>query len=169
MSNSSAEKADFSKVHLILGTDHGGFSFKEAIKEWLTELGYSCQDLGAHTYDEADDYPPIAFGVAEAVVKAEESQEHADVRGILFCRSGGGMSIAANKVGGIRAVPLYSVKEAVHAKEHNNANVISISGDWMTEQEIKEVIKTYLETSYLNLERYNRRHEQISAYERANT
>jgi ribose 5-phosphate isomerase B len=169
MSNSSADRADFSRTHIILGTDHGGFTFKEEIKTWLEELGCSCEDLGAHTYDESDDYPPIAFAVAETVVQAEKSQKYSDVRGILFCRSGGGMSIAANKVAGIRAVPLYSVKEAIHAKEHNNANVISISGDWLSSQEIKQILQTYLETSYLDLERYNRRHEQISAYERANT
>jgi ribose 5-phosphate isomerase B len=167
MSNPSVGTTNPSTVKVFLGADHGGFEFKEKIKKWLTELGYSCEDKGAHTFDAADDYPPIAYEVATAVVAAEKGQEYADVRGILFCRSGGGMSIVANKVAGIRAVPLYSVKEAVHAKEHNNANVISISGDWMSEQEIKEVIKTYLETSYLNLERYNRRHEQITAYERA--
>lgn len=154
-----------SAVQIFLGADHGGFAFKEKIKLWLIEQGVAYEDLGAFAYDETDDYPAIAFAVAEAVISAEKSKQYSDVRGILFCRSGGGMSIAANKIAGIRAVPIYSVKEAIHAKEHNNANVISISGDWQTEQEMKVLIETFLETAYLDLERYNRRHEQIVAYE----
>lgn len=154
-------------MQIFLGADHGGFEAKERIKEWLQEshivsFNMDVVDLGAETLQPADDYPPIAFAVAEAVSKARDEQESL---GVLFCRSGGGMSIAANKVDGIRAVPVLSVKEAMHAREHNDAQIISVSADWLSQGEIQDIIQAFITTPASTDPRHVRRVAQITAYE----
>lgn len=145
---------------IYIGADHGGFELKQHILIWLTEWGMSYEDLGAHQFDAADDYPQFAFGVAEkvAVIPAEH-------RGILACRSAAGVIIAANKVKGIRAVAVSDVKSAQHSREHNDANVIGLSGDWMTTEQAKETLKVWLTTPFSDDERHLRRIQQISAKE----
>ncbi len=164
------------QTEIFLGADHGGFELKEQIKAWLqTEFAQKdtlkVTDLGAHTFDAQDDYPEFAFAVAESVAQTskESSQPafsvHQPAYGILFCRSGGGMSIAANKVQGIRAVPVYTIKEAQHAREHNDATIISVSGDWNSLDEIKAIVTTFLSTPFSQEERHIRRLKTILAYE----
>lgn len=164
-----------SQTEIFFGADHGGFELKEQIKNWLqTEFAQkdtlTVTDLGAHSFDAQDDYPEFALAVAEAVAQKsqvlnDEFPAHQPAYGILFCRSGGGMSIAANKVKGIRAVPVYTTKEAQHAREHNDATVISISGDWNSLDEIKAIVTTFLTTPYSQEERHTRRLKTILAYE----
>ena len=115
-------------MKIFLGADHGGFQFKEVLKNWLQDCGHEVIDCGADELDPTDDYPIIAEIVSRAVVAAE--QENQSPVGILICRSGGGMVIAANKIAGIRAVEVFNENSARHAKEHNNANVISLAADW---------------------------------------
>lgn len=164
------------QTHIFLGADHGGFEIKEEIKQWLmAEFSnqYNINDLGATVLDLADDYPQFAFAVAERVAEAQdslsdftESTAVLPAYGILFCRSGGGMSIAANKVSGIRAVPVSSVQEAKHAREHNNAHIISVDADWSTVEEIKEIIATFLTTPFSLEPRHVARLQQITVYEK---
>ncbi|HEX7018345.1 MAG TPA: RpiB/LacA/LacB family sugar-phosphate isomerase [Patescibacteria group bacterium] len=150
-------------MKIFLGADHGGYELKEKVKTWLTEWGYEYEDLGAHHLDPADDYPEFSFKVAEKVA------QNSDSLGLLLCRSGGGVTIAANKVKGIRAVPVASEKEAEHARAHNNANVVSLAGDWLTDDDAQQIVKTFLDTPYTHEERHQRRLDQISKYERENT
>lgn len=106
---------------IAIGSDHGGYELKEHIKKHLEERGIEYKDFG--TYSEASvDYPDCAVPVCEAVVsdKAEG--------GILVCGTGIGISIAANKIDGIRAALCSDVYSATMAKEHNNANVICLGG-----------------------------------------
>lgn len=145
---------------IYLGADHGGFELKQHILSWLAEWGMPYEDVGAHEFDAADDYPQFAFAVAEKV--AVNPQEH---RGILACRSAGGVIIAANKLKGIRAVAVADVKSAQHSREHNDANVIGLSGDWMTLEQAKDTVKVWLTTPFSNDERHLRRIQQISAKE----
>ena len=146
-------------MKIYVGADHGGYELKDKVRQWLTEWGYQSEDVGAHQLDPADDYPEFAFKVAEKVAS------EADAVGVLLCRSGGGVTIAANKVRGIRAVPVYTVEQAQHARRDNDANVISLAGDWVTDEEVKALLKTYLETPYSKAKRHQRRLDQIAAYE----
>ena len=144
---------------LYLGSDHGGFKLKEKIKEFLVKKKYAFDDLGNTEFDAKDDYPDYAFLVAEKV------KEHWDSKGILLCRSSGGMVIAANKIKGVRAVSVQNVKETIHAVEHNNANIIALPGDWIREKDVMNIIETFLTTEFSNKVRHVRRLKKIKEYE----
>jgi ribose 5-phosphate isomerase B len=144
---------------IYIGSDHGGFELKGKIKKFLDANKYKCMDMGNKTFEKEDDYPDYAFKVAEKVAKEK------DALGILFCRSSGGMIIAANKVKNIRAVSVSDEKSARHAREHNDANVIALSGDWMDEAQAKKIVKTFLESKFSNEDRHVRRLKKISKYE----
>lgn len=146
-------------MKIYLGADHGGFELKEKIKTWLTEWGYEFEDLGNTINDPEDDYPDFAFKVAEAVSKNPES------RGVLACRSAAGMVMAANKIKRIRAVAAFDVTSAKHSREHNDANVLGLSGDWMDEETAQEILRVFLETPFSGEERHQRRIEKIKKYE----
>src|SRR3989338_9164341 len=108
-------------MNIYLGTDHAGFKLKEKIKRWLDAQNIAYEDLGNTIYDKKDDYPIYAERVAHAVAKGKSL-------GILVCGSAQGVSIAANKVPKIRAVVPFSVKEAKLSREHEDANIICLSG-----------------------------------------
>jgi len=144
---------------IFLGADHGGFIIKEQIKTWLTGQGYQVQDVGADKLDESDSYPQYALAVATQVAQNPGSL------GILTCHSGGGMVIAANKVKGIRAVAVEDEKSVIHAREHNNANVISLSGDWIDQNLIEPIITKFLTTPFDLTSRHQNRLNQITNYE----
>ena len=145
---------------VILGADHGGFEAKNNLKDWLAEFNFQVEDLGAHKLDKKDDYPAIAFAVGKAVSESKES-----VIGVLLCRTGEGMTIAANKVVGIRASLATSLDATMLARKHNHANVLTLSADWMDEDEMKAHISLFAETSWSKEERHVRRVAAISAYE----
>ena len=133
---------------IAIGCDHGGLSHKEKIKEKLTEWGYEYKDFG--TYDESScDYPDIAKEVAEAIKSGKCD------KGILICGTGIGMSIAANKVSGIRAAHVTDTFSAKMSREHNNAHIICL-GERITGIEVAfEIVKAYLEAEF-----QGGRHEQ---------
>lgn len=150
-------------MKIYLGADHGGFELKEKFKEYVSRH-YSTleiEDCGASVYDSQDDYPPIAFCVAEKVSVNSMS----DSLGILLCRSGSGVVIAANKVKGIRAVELYNEQIAAHAKSHNHANVIAFSGDYLSFTEMINFFEIFIKTLPDLDERHKRRIQQITNYE----
>lgn len=146
-------------MKIYLGADHGGFELKELVKEWLSEWGYEYDDLGALSFDPEDDYPQFAFQVAQRVTTEPEAI------GILACRSSAGVVIAANKVTGARAVGIVDELAAKHAREHNNANLIALAGDWLNPDQARLVIQSFLSTPFSHAERHVRRLEQISKYE----
>src|SRR5579859_2723492 len=149
-------------MKIYLGADHGGFELKEKVKTWLSEKGYEFEDYGPFSYDEKDDYPDFAFPVAEKV--AEDSS--GESLGILACRSSAGVVIAANKVKGIRAAGPRDLVSTKHAREHNNINILGLSGDWVkSDAEAKEMVFAFLETPFSNDERHVRRLAKITAYE----
>lgn len=154
--------------NIHIGADHGGFELKEKIKVWLEDLGYGVKDFGAYSLVPEDDYPAFAIDLAREVVAGVSTNteiENKNPVGILFCRSGGGMVIAANKVKGARAVSVHDKKSAVHAKADNNANIISISADWTSEEQAKEIITAFLETKFSGAERHIKRINQITDFE----
>ncbi|RJR16609.1 RpiB/LacA/LacB family sugar-phosphate isomerase [Candidatus Microgenomates bacterium] len=156
---------------IYIGADHGGFELKEKLKSWLKKEGYVFEDVGAHKLDSEDDYPRFAFAVAENVGREDnptlEWQKRS--KGILICRSAAGVVIAANKVVNVRAVALFSKDQAKHARLHNDANVIGISGDHTNEQEAQQIILAFLTTEFFKEARHIRRLDQIAAFEFENT
>jgi ribose 5-phosphate isomerase B len=144
-------------MRIAIGSDHGGFALKEKIKTFLEELGQEVKDLGTNS-EESVDYPDIALAVAEEVSKGKAA------RGILLCKTGIGMSIAANKVPRVRAAHCSQVEQARLAMEHNQANVLCLSG-LTGEKDAQEMIKTWLETPF-GWERHLRRVNKISEIEK---
>lgn len=153
------------KPKIIIGADHGGYKLKEELKPFLQQLGYSVDDVGTDS-EESCDYPDYAFKVAEKVGKADSLAEFPAVAGILLCRSAAGMIIAANKVRGVRAVAALDETSARHSREHNAANVLGLSGDWMTAEQAKKVVKAWLETPFTLEERHSRRLQKIADFEK---
>lgn len=149
---------------IYLGADHGGFAHKEFIKKKLLELSYTVEDLGAFSEVEDDDYPEYALAVAKKV--ADSHQEGNAATGILLCRSGAGMTIAANKVAGIRAVNVSTVDLAKHARVHNDANVLALSADELKDEQMWKVLLAFLETPFSQEERHIRRIALISEFEK---
>ncbi len=142
---------------ISIGADHRGFKIKEWIKKELELMGYRIIDFGTHS-EESMDYPDVAIPVAESVrdKKAE--------RGILFCSSGVGMSISANKVKGIRAVLCYSKEIARYSRLHNDTNVFCTGADYFSKEDILEMIKIWLKTEF-EAGRHERRINKIKKYE----
>lgn len=143
-------------MKIYLGADHGGFAAKEAIKKRLTEWGYDFIDLGNEELDPSDDYPD--YGVAVAKKVSENPEEH---RGILFCRSGIGMNIVANKIKGVRAAEVFDEKMAEASRGHDDTNVLSIAADYLSQDRIGSIVKTWLETPFSGEERHIRRLNKI--------
>ena len=124
-----------------LGADHGGFELKEHIKKYLSDKGYEIKDYGTNV-GSAVDYPDIAFKTCEGLLLGECD------RAILFCGTGIGISIAANKVKGIRAAHVCDTFSARMAREHNNAQIICL-GERITGIEVAlEIVKTYLNSEF---------------------
>lgn len=152
---------------IYVGSDHGGFALKERVKQWLTAKKFAFEDMGAKKLDPQDDYPQFAFAVAEAVSgNYDETKRWGDrTKGIVLCRSAAGVVIAANKVPGIRAAAVFDVRGTIRAREHDDVNVIGISGDWTDEKTTEAIIQAFLETQFSSEPRHARRVAQISEYE----
>lgn len=137
---------------VYLGSDHGGFALKEKAKQWIQDLGMQYQDLGATEIVQSDDYPDYAKTVAKEVVTNPLN------RGVLFCKSGGGMTIVANKIPGIRAVNVFNEASARQAREHLDANVMALGANWVSEEDARKAIETFLTIMFdENEERHKRR------------
>lgn len=143
------------KEVVYIGADHAGFELKEHIKSYLKRKGYEVYDEGAHTLNKKDDYPDFAYRVARNVA------DNPDSFGVLCCGSAQGMCIAANKVRNIRAVSAISVKEATLTRTHNNANVLCLSGWYMSNKNAEKITDVFLATHFSNLPRHVRRLKKI--------
>ncbi len=144
---------------IYLGADHAGFRLKEQIKKYLLAQKSMVIDLGNLKLDKNDDYPDFGYKVAKAVAKDKNSN------GILICGSSFGVCIVANKVRGIRAVSIDNVKDAKLSREHNDANVLCLSG-WNLKFDLaKKIIVVWLKTKFSNAPRHKRRLAKIRKYE----
>lgn len=139
-----------------IGNDHRGYELKKQITEYLESLGYDVINYGSDS-EESVDYPIYAFKVGEAIKNKEID------RGILICRTGIGMSIACNKVKGVRCAKVDNVEEAALTRIDNDSNVIAISYV-KNIAEIKEILKTFLEIKFSEEERHARRIKLIDTY-----
>ena len=149
------------KIHI--GSDHAGLEFKAKIIEHLTKAGHDVTDHGPHQFDALDDYPVFCIPAAQATAANPSSF------GIVLGGSGNGEQIAANKVEGVRAALVWSVETAKLAREHNDANVISIGGRMHDEAFCLQLVDTFLATPFTNDERHVRRIGQISKFETTGT
>jgi len=146
-------------MKVFLATDHAGFDFKEQIKAFLQENGYDIEDCGAHEFNKDDDYPDFISIASEKVSKTPDSF------GIVLGKSGAGECIVANKIKGIRAVLGVSEKNAQLAREHNDANVLSLGSEIVDIETSKKLIEIFLQTPFSNEERHIRRIEKIRKLE----
>lgn len=126
---------------IAIGTDHGAIDYKEDVIKHLQDAGYQVDDFGTNSAESCD-YPDFAKAVAQSVANGNNDF------GILMCGTGIGMSLAANKVKGIRAAVVPNVDYARLSKEHNNANVICLSGRFMTIQDCIDCIDAYMDADF---------------------
>lgn len=145
------------RVHL--GADHAAFEVKSQVVETLRAAGHEVVDHGPFDYDETDDYPTFCLRAAEGVAR------DADSVGVVLGGSGNGEQIAANKVRGVRAALAWNEDTARLARQHNNANVLSVGARQHDIAEVIALIELFLATPYSGAERHDRRIGMISRYE----
>jgi ribose 5-phosphate isomerase B len=144
-----------SNLRIAIGSDHAGFAYKEKIREYLTQQGHQVQDMGTYS-EEPVDYPLWIRPVAEAVARGECE------RGIVLGGSGNGEAIVANKVRGIRCTLCWNLESARLAREHNDANVLSLGQRMMSEETALAIVDVWLKTAFEG-GRHERRIKQIEA------
>lgn len=146
-------------VRLVaIGADHGGFKMKEELASLLRDLGHSVHDFGTNS-EEPVDYPDFAHAVARSV-----ADKTSDV-GIIIDGAGVGSAMTANKVPGVRAAACYSVAVAKNSREHNDANVLTLGSKTITNNEMREIVTAWLQTS-ISEDRHRKRVAKIEAVER---
>ncbi len=146
------------QVKVAIGSDHGGVNIKEEIKQLMTEMGIEFEDVGCDC-TESVDYPDYALPVAEQVASGQVD------RGILVCGTGIGMSIAANKVKGVRCALVHDLFSAKATREHNDSNVLAMGERVIGPGLAREIAKVWLETEYEG-GRHERRVSKIREYEK---
>ncbi len=138
------------EMTVALAADHAGFLLKEELKRELSELGVDCLDLGTDGPDSVD-YPDFGRAVADAIAEGRAE------RGVIVCGTGIGISIAANRVGGIRAAVCTDATTARLAREHNDANILALGARVIGEEVAKDCLRAFLSTPFDGGERHQRR------------
>jgi len=156
-------------MKVFFGADHGGYPLKEALKPYVESLGYEVVDMGAHSLDMEDDYPEFVMAAARKVAEDPDN-----ARGIVIGGSGQGEAFAANHIKKVRAVVYYGepARKQVDAegqeidmitstRNHNDSNVLSLGGRFITEDEARAAVKKWLATPFSGADRHARRHRMI--------
>ena len=147
-------------MKLVIASDHAGFSLKEEVRAYLAKTGHEVLDLGAFKCEPQDDYPDFAERVGEAIKDGEAP------RGILICGSGVGVSIAANKIPGIRAAMCHDTYSAHQGVEHDDMNVLVLGARIIGSALAYELADTFLKAKFIsNEERFTRRFKKVLAIE----
>lgn len=147
-------------MNVYISSDHGGFNLKQDLVNQLSSLGVKITDLGPQSIDPLDDYPDYAFSLADKVSKDPHSL------GILICRSGNGMCIAANKVKGAYASLCFSKQHAKKAREDDNANILCLDADYVDGDAPTDIVNEFLKAQFNGMDtKYGRRFKKIQAYE----
>ena len=139
---------------IAIGSDHGGFDLKEVVKEHLQKRGFEVKDFGTYN-KESCDYPEFGRAAAEAVASGECE------KGIVICTTGIGISIVANKVKGIRCALCSETTSARLTREHNDANMLAMGGGLVGDLLALEIVDTFLDTEFSNMEKHSRRISKI--------
>lgn len=148
-------------MRLHIASDHAGYELKSYLDKRLSAAGHEVVDHGAAEFDAADDYPPYCLRAADAVAREPGSL------GIVLGGSGNGEQMAANKVEGVRAALAWSEEIARLAREHNDANVISIGARTHSLEDAARLVETFISTPYSGDARHTRRIEMLCSYERS--
>ncbi len=161
-------------MKVYLGADHRGYKLKEKVFEWLVGENYLVEDLGAYEVVSDDDYTEYAEKVASVVgghytkIDREEHTRHGKVYGILFCGSGVGVDVVANKFDGVRASIGKEPDQVKAGRADDDMNVLVIAADFTTDKEAISMVKNFLETSFKNKSKYLKRLEDIKKIEENN-
>ena len=129
-------------MRVVIGSDHAGYDQKERLRAYLEGKGHQVTDVGTSSADESVDYPDFALGVAHNVADGESDF------GVLVCGTGVGMAIAANKVPGVRAANITDPEFAALARQHNDANVVAVSGRFVPLEVNEQIVDAFLETAF---------------------
>ena len=143
-------------MRIYLGADHRGFELKEEIKQWLQDSEYEVEDTGAFVFDPEDDYVDFALKVAESVEGSE------DDKGILLCGSGHGVEMVANRFPHVRAILGFNDEVTVQGREHEDANVLVLSSNWVGTDEAVERVRMFLTAEKRDDIRYERRRARMA-------
>jgi ribose 5-phosphate isomerase B len=143
---------------VAIGADHGGFNMKETLVGYLKDLGHKVIDCGTNSSDSVD-YPDFALAVAEKIRRGQAC------RGVIIDGAGIGSCMAANKVPGVRAAMCYDYATAHNSREHNNANVLTLGAGLLGINQVKLILKTWLETDFAG-GRHARRVDKITEIEK---
>lgn len=150
-------------MRIHIATDHAGLDFSRHLIEHLTAAGHDVIDHGPSDYDALDDYPAFCINAAHAVVRDQRAGVQA--LGVVFGGSGNGEQISANKVTGARAALVWNISTALLARQHNDANVISVGARQHTVEEATSFIDAFIAEPFSGEERHARRIAQIAEYE----
>ena len=145
-------------MKIAIAADHGGYKLKEEIKPYIESLGHTVTDLGTYSEDSVD-YPDYAAPCARAVVSGEMD------RGIVICGTGIGISIAANKIKGVRCALCTDPVMARLTREHNDTNMMALGAGVVGEMLALEIVDTWLDTPFSGAERHQRRIDKLMALE----
>jgi ribose 5-phosphate isomerase B len=145
-------------MKVAIGADHGGFHLKEELKGFIISLGYEVDDVGSHCAD-AVDYPDFALTACEKVVSGDA------VRGILICGTGIGMSMAANKIPGIRCALVHDMFSAKATREHNDSNVLAMGERIIGPGLAQEIVRIWLATEFSRAARHEQRISKVTSLE----
>lgn len=143
-------------MKIYLGADHRGFELKEHVKKWLEEEGHEPIDMGAYEMDPDDDYPDFAVKVSKGVVG------NGRARGILFCGSGHGMDIVANRFKEVRSIIGFNENVVIQGREHEDANVLTLPTDWVGKEDSVEYVRLFLITNPSESVRHMRRLDKMA-------
>ena len=146
-------------MKIAVGCDHGALALKNKLVSWLEAKGHEVKDFGTYTLDSCD-YPEFAAAAANAVASG------ACQRGIVLCTTGIGVSIAANKISGIRCALLSDVMSARLTREHNDTNMMAIGAGVVGQMLALEIVDTWIGTEFSNNERHQRRIDKVMALEK---
>jgi ribose 5-phosphate isomerase B len=149
-------------MKIAMASDHAGLVLKESLKPLVAQLGHEIVDVGAHTNDPLDDYPDFALLLGQAIVAGKAQ------RGLLFCGSGIGASVAANKITGIRAGNCTDHYSAHQGVEHDDMNVLVIGGRIVGGAVAEEMVRAFLAAKFTGEPRHQRRLDKVLAIERTN-
>jgi ribose 5-phosphate isomerase B len=143
-------------MKIFLGADHAGYELKNLLREHLHHAGYEVEDVGAKTLDDDDDYPRYAYSVASRVLGGND----ADL-GLLICGSGQGMSIAANRVNGIRAALAWDEESAQASRRDDNANVLVLPARFISDRQAESMVDAWLAAKFRADPKYQRRLDEL--------
>jgi ribose 5-phosphate isomerase B len=155
----ASEQIKYTPMKIGVAADHAGFEQKQQLIKQLREAGYEVQDYGAFAYDAEDDYPDIIIPLGEAIARQEVD------RGIAVCGSGVGVSVAANKIAGVRAALITESYSAHQGVEHDDLNLLCLGGRVIGPMLMWELVQVFLQAQFLREGRFQRRLDKIIALE----